>query len=156
MQQYFDVENTPTAQRFDGNPMGDCGHSGSVIGEAEISPASKPRISPYAWVGMVDKPVLEHDFYSVIEVVCDKLKIESSQVYRRRRLRNVVMARQISMYMIKKATNASLKDIGEHFGGFDHTTVVHSMNTVEDLIDSDPDYRETINKIKKALWLTAL
>ncbi|SNR41154.1 MULTISPECIES: chromosomal replication initiator protein DnaA [Hymenobacter] len=65
------------------------------------------------------------------------------------RKKEVVTARQVAMYFVKEHTTHSLKSIGHHFGGRDHTTVIHSVQTVSDLIDSDKSFRSTIQELRK-------
>ncbi|AIZ64530.1 chromosomal replication initiation protein [Hymenobacter sp. DG25B] len=65
------------------------------------------------------------------------------------RKKEVVTARQVAMYFAKEHTNHSLKSIGYHFGGRDHSTVIHSVQTVSDLIDSDKQFRGQIQDLRK-------
>ncbi|UYZ63244.1 chromosomal replication initiator protein DnaA [Hymenobacter weizhouensis] len=65
------------------------------------------------------------------------------------RKKEVVTARQVAMYFAKEHTSHSLKSIGHHFGGRDHSTVIHSVQTVSDLIDSDKSFRNTIAELRK-------
>ncbi|MDU0371038.1 chromosomal replication initiator protein DnaA [Hymenobacter endophyticus] len=65
------------------------------------------------------------------------------------RKKEVVTARQVAMYFAKEHTTHSLKSIGHHFGGRDHSTVIHSVQTVSDLIDSDKSFRSTIVELRK-------
>ncbi|TGE10347.1 chromosomal replication initiator protein DnaA [Hymenobacter fodinae] len=65
------------------------------------------------------------------------------------RKKEVVTARQVAMYFAKEHTSHSLKSIGHHFGGRDHSTVIHSVQTVSDLIDSDKSFRTTIQELRK-------
>ena len=65
------------------------------------------------------------------------------------RKKEVVTARQVAMYFAKEHTSHSLKSIGFHFGGRDHSTVIHSVQTVSDLIDSDKNFRNTIVDLRK-------
>ncbi len=86
-------------------------------------------------------------------VVCDYLKIPEDLVRARTRKREVVQARQIAMWFSKQLTSHSLKTIGLHFGGRDHSTVIHGIQSVEDQMDTDPSFREIIEAIKKKLEL---
>ena len=61
--------------------------------------------------------------------------------------RDVVNARQIAMYLIRRMTNLSLNDIGKAFGDRDHTTVLHSLDKVEKQMRSDPAFAETVKEI---------
>ncbi|MBC6610707.1 chromosomal replication initiator protein DnaA [Hymenobacter sp. BT507] len=65
------------------------------------------------------------------------------------RKKEVVTARQVAMYFAKEHTTHSLKSIGHHFGGRDHSTVIHSVQTVSDLIDSDKSFRSSVQELRK-------
>jgi chromosomal replication initiator protein len=65
------------------------------------------------------------------------------------RLREIVLPRQTAMYLAKELTNLSLKSIGYHFGGRDHSTVIHAIQTVNDLMDTDKDISGAVNKLLK-------
>ncbi|MCB0517237.1 MAG: chromosomal replication initiator protein DnaA, partial [Bacteroidetes bacterium] len=67
------------------------------------------------------------------------------------RRREVVQARQIAMFFAKMFTKSSLKAIGKDFGGKDHSTVIHSCQTVHDLMESDVEYARDVNEIKKTI-----
>jgi chromosomal replication initiator protein len=74
----------------------------------------------------------------------------------RTRKREVVQARQISMYLAKKFTKQSLKSIGDSFGGRDHSTVIHSCQAVEDLMDTDRRFRGQLDEIQKKIKISTL
>lgn len=63
---------------------------------------------------------------------------------RKTRKREIVQPRQISMFLAKNLTRYSLKTIGIHFGGKDHTTVIHSCQVVKDLMDTDELYKNAV------------
>ncbi len=86
-------------------------------------------------------------------IACDFLKIPEDLVRARTRKREVVQARQVAMFFSKQLTNHSLKTIGLHFGGRDHSTVIHAVQSVEDQYDTDPSYREMVEGIRKKLEL---
>jgi chromosomal replication initiator protein len=58
------------------------------------------------------------------------------------------------MYLAKELTNSSLKTIGLHFGGRDHSTVIHSCQTVEDQLKKDVRYRDVLNQLKRKIELS--
>ena len=64
-----------------------------------------------------------------------------------RRTRDTALARQVSMFLIRKLTNFSLKDIGAEFEGRDHTTVLSSIRRIEALIKESPDFSKIIRDI---------
>lgn len=71
------------------------------------------------------------------------------------RKKGIVAARQVAMYLIKKYTTHSLKSIGSYFGGRDHTTVIHAVQVVDNLLNKDAAYAEFYaileNKIKATI-----
>lgn len=71
------------------------------------------------------------------------------------RKRPIVVARQLSMFLAKNLTNKSLKTIGEMFGGRDHTTVLYSCRAVQDLMDTDKDFRQTVEGLERQLAMAA-
>ena len=70
------------------------------------------------------------------------------------RKRQIVIARQLSMYLAKNLTDKSLKAIGEMFGGRDHSTVIYSVKTVQDLMETDLVFKDTVSELEKKLRLT--
>ena len=86
--------------------------------------------------------------------VCEFFDIPEDLIRAKTRKQEVVSARQIAMYLAKELTNCSLKTIGLHFGGRDHSTVIHSYQTVEDQMRGDEKFSETINQLRKKVELT--
>ena len=74
------------------------------------------------------------------DIVCGYFDVDKELLHTNTRKRPVVNARQITMYFAKKYTKLSFQRIGDYFNGFDHTTIIHSCQTVEDLMDSDKEY----------------
>lgn len=64
-----------------------------------------------------------------------------------RRTRNTALSRQISMYLIRKLTNLSLKDIGDIYEGRDHTTVLSSIRRIEDMMKESDEFSQIIRDI---------
>jgi chromosomal replication initiator protein len=59
----------------------------------------------------------------------------------------IAFPRQVAMFLVKQLTTASLPEIGKQFGGKHHTTVLHSINKIELLRQSDKDLNKTINRL---------
>lgn len=93
---------------------------------------------------------------NIQKMVCDYFHLPYDKLLAKTRKREVVQARQITMYLAKKFTKSSLKNIGEHFGGFDHTTVIHSCQTVENLMDTDTEYREHLLELQQKVQLASI
>ena len=60
---------------------------------------------------------------------------------------NIVLARQVSMYIIRSITNQSLPEVGKFFG-LHHTTVLHSVEKIEKMLSTDRELKEVIRDIK--------
>jgi chromosomal replication initiator protein len=85
------------------------------------------------------------------KVVCEYFDIPADLLRAKTRKQEVVVARQIAMYIAKDMTNSSLKTIGIHFGGRDHSTVIHSCQAVEEFLKSDAQYKQHIDQIRRTL-----
>lgn len=88
------------------------------------------------------------------KLVCEYFEVPVEMVKSSTRKREIVQARQISMYLSKNLTKASLKSIGSFFGGRDHSTVIYACQTVEDLIDTDKKFKGYVDDIQKKLRLS--
>lgn len=87
--------------------------------------------------------------------VCEHFQVPMSLLVGKSRKQEIVFARQVAMYLIRELTNASLKTIGNHFGGRDHTTVMHSINIIEGLRDTDDERaRRTLNALYRTLQVS--
>ncbi len=84
-------------------------------------------------------------------VVCEYFDIAEDLIRAKTRKQEIVNARQVAMYLSKELTNSSLKTIGLHFGGRDHSTVIHAYQTVEDQIAGDQKFRTHLQQIKKKI-----
>lgn len=93
---------------------------------------------------------------NIQKMVCDYFDVPYEKLLQKTRKREVVQARQITMYLAKLFTKNSLKTIGEHFGGRDHTTVIHSCQTVKDLMDTDGMFRESVMELQQKVQLAAM
>jgi len=91
----------------------------------------------------IQKTVAEY-----FEVTIESLKAKT-------RKKEIVTARQVAMYFAKEFTSHSLKSIGYHFGGRDHSTVIHSVQTVSDLIDTDKKFKASIQELQKKFKVKA-
>jgi chromosomal replication initiator protein len=87
--------------------------------------------------------------------VCEFFDIPEDLLRAKTRKQEVVIARQVAMYLAKDLTNASLKTIGLHFGGRDHSTVIHGYQAVEDRTKTDTQFRQNIEHLKRKLELTS-
>lgn len=92
----------------------------------------------------------------ITKIVCEFYKVDENKVREKNRKKEVVIARQVAMYLSKIMTRSSLKTIGLHFGGRDHSTVIHAQNTVEKMIESDISVKETVDSIKNKIEMSVI
>jgi chromosomal replication initiator protein len=85
------------------------------------------------------------------KVVCDYFNLPMEILKSKTRKREVVQARQISMFFAKKMTKSSLASIGAHCGGKDHATVLHACRTVMNLADTDKQFKVYLADLEKKL-----
>ena len=84
-------------------------------------------------------------------VVCKFFKISKNEMLSSRRSRYLVRPRQTAIYLTKILTSKSLPEIGREFSNRDHTTIIHSVKTIEKLKEKDPDMVDNINKLKNQI-----
>ena len=85
------------------------------------------------------------------KLVASEFNLRPEDLCAKRRTRNLVVPRQIAMYLARELTDASLPKIGDEFGGRDHTTVIHGCDKVASELKGNPELRALINKLKTTL-----
>jgi chromosomal replication initiator protein len=88
---------------------------------------------------------------NIQKTVADYFRIRISDLHSKRRSRSVARPRQMAMALAKELTNHSLPEIGDAFGGKDHTTVMHAVRRIEELRENDRDIDEDYNNILRKL-----
>lgn len=83
--------------------------------------------------------------------VAEHYGLKLADMYSVRRSRNVARPRQVAMYLCKKLTPRSLPEIGRKFGGRDHTTVMHAVRKIEELIANDPSFADDVDTVRRVL-----
>jgi chromosomal replication initiator protein len=101
-------------------------------------------------IGDVRSPIT---IETIQRTVCEYFSIPEDLLRAKTRKQEIVNARQIAMYLVKELTNASLKTIGLHFGGRDHSTVIHAYQSVEDQMRVDTKYQTHVQQIKRRLQM---
>ena len=84
-------------------------------------------------------------------LVCKFFKISKNEMLSSRRSRYLVRPRQTAIYLTKILTSKSLPEIGREFSNRDHTTIIHSVKTIEKLKEKDPEMVENIDKLKNQI-----
>lgn len=100
---------------------------------------------------IVSVSVQEVSLDRIQDVVCSHFGITREAMLSKTRKREIVQARQIAMYLGRNLTKTSLAAIGAQIGGKDHATVLHACNTVNDLIETDRNFKQHVLDIEKQL-----
>ena len=93
---------------------------------------------------------------NIAKLVADHFQVPLEKLNSKTRKRNVVIARQLSMFLAKNYTESSLKTIGHNFGGKDHSTVIYSIKTVQNLMDTDALFKDTVSELEKKVEMSLL
>ena len=88
---------------------------------------------------------------NIQKTVAEYYKIKISDMMSKRRSRSVARPRQVAMALAKELTNHSLPEIGDSFGGRDHTTVLHACRKIKELEETDADIREDRKNLLRSL-----
>ena len=103
-----------------------------------------------------------HDIESEVGVdyiqksVGEYFQISVEDLKDKTRKKEIVIARQVAMYLCKEYTNHSLKSIGYHFGGRDHSTVIHAVQSVSDMIEIDTKFCHSMDELKKKMRMKSV
>ena len=89
-------------------------------------------------------------------IVSDHFDLPEDMLRAKTRKKEIAYARQLAMYLSKKMTKSSLKTIGLHFGGRDHSTVIHAIQTIEKETQKDDKMREDLNYIKRKVEMAGV
>jgi chromosomal replication initiator protein len=123
------------------------------------------RLMAYASLtgAVINLPTAQQVLKNIIETQDKKVTIEQIQkrvgehfglraqdLKVRSNSKQIAFPRQVAMFLVKQLTSASLPEIGRQFGGKHHTTVLHSINKIEMLRQSDKDLNKTINRLLDA------
>ncbi len=93
---------------------------------------------------------------SIQNYVCEYFGIDTNKVREKTRKQEIVEARQIAMYLSKRFTKSSLKTIGLHFGGRDHSTVIHAISTVEERMTTSPKHKRILEELHQRIEVASL
>jgi len=99
----------------------------------------------------VEDPQISVD--SIISAVAKFFNIKVQDMKGPRRTRQLVVPRQVAMFLARRHTGLSLPEIGKHFGGRDHTTVMHAVRKIEGQIKTDDVFRRKVDMVRKTTGL---
>ncbi|PCJ11557.1 MAG: chromosomal replication initiator protein DnaA [Planctomycetota bacterium] len=91
------------------------------------------------------------DLRKIEELVSVEFSVSSEEMHSKRRTRSIVLPRQVCMYLGRRLTDCSLGEIGHHFGGRDHSTVLHSIEKIRQCVEQDNQLRVSIEVMENRL-----
>lgn len=91
---------------------------------------------------------------NITKTVCTVLNVDENKLRDKTRKKEIVLARQLAMYFSKELTKSSLKTIGLHFGGRDHSTVIHSCNSIEGMLKEDVSIKKLVENLKSQIEIS--
>lgn len=84
----------------------------------------------------------------ILARICQQFKITKEELVGGKRLREVVLPRQVAMYLLREVASLPLAKIGEFLGGRDHTTILHGIKVIKERIENDPLLQKRVETIK--------
>src|SRR5215471_16318121 len=99
----------------------------------------------------IDSQARKISIESIQKAVAEQFGLRTPEIKQKNNSRSIVVPRQIAMYLAKHLTEASLPEIGRQFGGKHHTTVLHSVEKIEEVRKNDKDLNRLINKLTEQL-----
>ena len=102
---------------------------------------------------LIDSQVRKITIDSIQKAVCEQFGLRLMEIKAKNNSRVIVFPRQIAMYLAKHLTDASLPEIGRQFGGKHHTTVLHSVDKIEETRKTDKDLNRVLTKLTETLGL---
>ena len=87
----------------------------------------------------------------IVEHACEYFQIKQEDVYGKSRKANIVLVRQLSMYLAQHHTQLTASRIGNLVGGRNHATVIHSVRTIENRLKSDKDFQKKVTELEGKL-----
>lgn len=100
---------------------------------------------------LTKNPYMTNDIVSIQKAVADYYNITVEVLKGKKRSKDIAYARMLAMYLCRMMTDQSFPRIGLEFGGKDHSTVIHAVNTIEEDLKNNSQLKEIINEIKSKL-----
>jgi chromosomal replication initiator protein len=116
----------------------------------------EPQMAKRVLKDMIQESQTTISIEQIQDYVCDYFGIDTNKVREKTRKQEIVEARQIAMYLSKQFTDSSLKTIGLHFGGRDHSTVIHAISTVEERMQTTAKHKRVVEELHQKIEVSTL
>lgn len=93
---------------------------------------------------------------TIEKAICSYFSITPNDLKGKSKKKEIATGRQIAMYLSKELTDSSLKTIGLHFGGRDHSTVIHGYNTINKKVENSAEMRSQVEELKKRIEIMSI
>ena len=113
--------------------------------------SAEPNVSMIDQVIESTQQTSEVAIAKVAQTVARLMGLKTADLRSSSRKQMVVRARSLAMYIARRNTSKSLDQIGKHFGGRDHSTVLHSIRKTESLLETDVDLHQVFNDVNEKL-----
>lgn len=116
----------------------------------------EPQMAKRVLKDMIQESQTTISIEQIQNYVCEYFGIDTNKVREKTRKQEIVEARQIAMYLAKQFTDSSLKTIGLHFGGRDHSTVIHAISTVEERMQTTAKHQRIVDELHQKIEVSTL
>ncbi|MEX0878072.1 MAG: chromosomal replication initiator protein DnaA [Candidatus Spechtbacterales bacterium] len=99
------------------------------------------------------KPSKPISYKKILKAVCNFYEVEEEELLGKNRKRDIVLPRQVAMYLMRTELKTSYPTIGDRFGGKDHTTVIHACDKIEYQLKDNTTFEEEFNFLKQQLYV---
>ena len=113
--------------------------------------SKRPKINPYVFAGLTEGHYGLKSEHYILDIVCRHFGVQKEEIASASRKRHRVLPRHIVCKLLKDYTRLSLKDIGWFMGGRDHSTIIHSIRAIENLIFTDKEFEKEYKIIEDKL-----
>ena len=123
-----------------------------AISELQTTPINKKLVKMALHAFSPSKTIQSGDQEKIIKLVCQTFKISPAALSGKGRTHHLALGRQVAMYLLRIEGGLRYTEIGKILGNKDHSTVIHAIKKIEQLISADPTTRSTILYIRETLY----
>lgn len=138
------------ASRIDSNIREIEGAINRLVGTASLM--NRPIDLPFAQQilsDLIGSELTRVQISDICEAVVNRFKVKLADMQSKKRTKRIAFPRQLCMYMAREMTDLTLADIGAHFGGRDHTTVIYAIERIEDRSKREPEIAHLLEELKR-------
>ncbi len=116
----------------------------------ERRPLDLPNVE-HSLADILDEHQPRIDMPRIQQAILDHYDVKASDLHSKKRSRSIVVPRQVAMFLARRHTSLSLGEIGDYFGGRDHSTVLHSIDKITKAVDTDPRIKSAVDAVERSI-----